>query len=180
MFHGHYDSLFRLCGQKPELGQHLVWRFPVHRLLWHPSLTGSPSQLHQTAFFRQHGCSTNDTNSKYNSRAAQMYREKIRQLANAALSKYGTQRWMASLNLSPTRHAHRSVLVSLICARKLSPWKRPGFLNTGVTMGTNPTRKEVPPMGADVTSACQSSFWGQALVACPIVRYLTHVSENRG
>ncbi|XP_061831156.1 ADP-ribosylation factor GTPase-activating protein 2 isoform X2 [Nerophis lumbriciformis] len=43
-----------------------------------------------TAFFRQHGCSTNDTNAKYNSRAAQMYREKIRQLANAALSKYGT------------------------------------------------------------------------------------------
>lgn len=42
------------------------------------------------AFFRQHGCTTNDTNAKYNSRAAQMYREKIRQLANAALSKYGT------------------------------------------------------------------------------------------
>ncbi|MEQ2315372.1 ADP-ribosylation factor GTPase-activating protein 2 [Ameca splendens] len=49
-----------------------------------------------TAFFRQHGCSTNDTNSKYNSRAAQMYREKIRQLANAALSKYGTQLWIDS------------------------------------------------------------------------------------
>lgn len=44
----------------------------------------------KTAFFRQHGCSTNDTNAKYNSRAAQMYREKIRQQANAALSKYGT------------------------------------------------------------------------------------------
>jgi len=42
-------------------------------------------------FFRQHGCTTNDTNAKYNSRAAQMYREKIRQLANAALSKYGTE-----------------------------------------------------------------------------------------
>lgn len=41
-------------------------------------------------FFRQHGCTTKDTNAKYNSRAAQMYREKIRQLANAALSKYGT------------------------------------------------------------------------------------------
>lgn len=44
----------------------------------------------KTAFFRQHGCSTNDTNAKYNSRAAQLYREKIRQQANAALSKYGT------------------------------------------------------------------------------------------
>uniref|UniRef100_H2MZA7 ADP-ribosylation factor GTPase-activating protein 2 n=1 Tax=Oryzias latipes TaxID=8090 RepID=H2MZA7_ORYLA len=51
-----------------------------------------------TAFFRQHGCSTKDTNAKYNSRAAQMYREKIRQLANAALSKYGTelQLWIDS------------------------------------------------------------------------------------
>nr|XP_029508305.1 ADP-ribosylation factor GTPase-activating protein 2-like [Oncorhynchus nerka] len=43
-----------------------------------------------TAFFRQHGCSTNDTTAKYNSRAAQMYREKIRQQANTALSKYGS------------------------------------------------------------------------------------------
>uniref|UniRef100_A0A674N5R2 ADP-ribosylation factor GTPase-activating protein 2 n=1 Tax=Takifugu rubripes TaxID=31033 RepID=A0A674N5R2_TAKRU len=49
-----------------------------------------------TAFFRQHGCSTNDTNAKYNSRAAQMYREKIRQLAVAALSKYGTDLWIDS------------------------------------------------------------------------------------
>ncbi|MBN3292033.1 ARFG2 protein, partial [Polypterus senegalus] len=47
-----------------------------------------------TAFFRQHGCTTNDTNAKYNSRAAQMYREKIRQLANAALSKYGNELWI--------------------------------------------------------------------------------------
>ena len=44
----------------------------------------------QTASFRQHGCTTNDTNAKYNSRAAQMYREKIRQQANSALAKYGT------------------------------------------------------------------------------------------
>uniref|UniRef100_A0AAQ5Z3D0 ADP-ribosylation factor GTPase-activating protein 2 n=1 Tax=Amphiprion ocellaris TaxID=80972 RepID=A0AAQ5Z3D0_AMPOC len=49
-----------------------------------------------TAFFRQHGCSTNDTNAKYNSRAAQMYREKIRQQANAVLSKYGTDLWIDS------------------------------------------------------------------------------------
>ncbi|XP_068174653.1 ADP-ribosylation factor GTPase-activating protein 2 isoform X1 [Antennarius striatus] len=50
-----------------------------------------------TAFFRQHGCSTNDTNAKYNSRAAQMYREKIRQQANSALSKYGTDLWIDSV-----------------------------------------------------------------------------------
>lgn len=51
------------------------------------------------AFFRQHGCTTNDTNAKYNSRAAQMYREKIRQLANTALSKYGTDVSIGSLLL---------------------------------------------------------------------------------
>uniref|UniRef100_A0A8D2ZQ66 ADP-ribosylation factor GTPase-activating protein 2 n=1 Tax=Scophthalmus maximus TaxID=52904 RepID=A0A8D2ZQ66_SCOMX len=49
-----------------------------------------------TGFFRQHGCSTNDTNAKYNSRAAQMYREKVRHQANAALSKYGTDLWIDS------------------------------------------------------------------------------------
>uniref|UniRef100_A0A8C9Z3C7 ADP-ribosylation factor GTPase-activating protein 2 n=1 Tax=Sander lucioperca TaxID=283035 RepID=A0A8C9Z3C7_SANLU len=49
-----------------------------------------------TVFFRQHGCSTNDTNAKYNSRAAQLYREKIRQQANAALSKYGSDLWIES------------------------------------------------------------------------------------
>ncbi|XP_041074906.1 ADP-ribosylation factor GTPase-activating protein 2-like isoform X1 [Polyodon spathula] len=48
------------------------------------------------AFFRQHGCTTKDTNAKYNSKAAQMYREKIRQLANIALSKYGTSLWIDS------------------------------------------------------------------------------------
>ncbi|KAK1161777.1 ADP-ribosylation factor GTPase-activating protein 2-like isoform X1 [Acipenser oxyrinchus oxyrinchus] len=48
------------------------------------------------AFFRQHGCTTKDTNAKYNSKAAQMYREKIRQLANTALSKYGTDLWIDS------------------------------------------------------------------------------------
>lgn len=53
-----------------------------------------------TAFFRQHGCSTNDTNVKYNSRASQLYREKIRQQANAALSKYGTDLWIDSSTAS--------------------------------------------------------------------------------
>ncbi|XP_043565309.1 ADP-ribosylation factor GTPase-activating protein 3-like isoform X3 [Chiloscyllium plagiosum] len=46
------------------------------------------------AFFRQHGCNTNDTNAKYNSRAAQLYREKLRSLAVAATRKYGTRLWI--------------------------------------------------------------------------------------
>ncbi|XP_060695852.1 ADP-ribosylation factor GTPase-activating protein 3-like isoform X2 [Hemiscyllium ocellatum] len=46
------------------------------------------------AFFHQHGCNTNDTNAKYNSRAAQLYREKLRSLAVAATRKYGTRLWI--------------------------------------------------------------------------------------
>ncbi|XP_078000490.1 ADP-ribosylation factor GTPase-activating protein 2-like isoform X2 [Glandiceps talaboti] len=42
-------------------------------------------------FFRQHGCTTNDTNAKYNSRAAQMYKEKVKKNANDAMRKFGTQ-----------------------------------------------------------------------------------------
>uniref|UniRef100_A0A673XIA5 ADP-ribosylation factor GTPase-activating protein 2 n=1 Tax=Salmo trutta TaxID=8032 RepID=A0A673XIA5_SALTR len=53
-----------------------------------------------TAFFRQHGCSTNDTTTKYNSRAAQMYREKIRQQANTALSTYGSDLWIDTSSVS--------------------------------------------------------------------------------
>ncbi|XP_033629271.1 ADP-ribosylation factor GTPase-activating protein 2-like isoform X1 [Asterias rubens] len=43
-----------------------------------------------TVFFRQHGTSTADANKKYHSRAAQLYKEKIKTLAAAAMRKYGT------------------------------------------------------------------------------------------
>ncbi|XP_078190046.1 ADP-ribosylation factor GTPase-activating protein 3 isoform X4 [Callithrix jacchus] len=43
-----------------------------------------------SSFFHQHGCATNDTNAKYNSRTAQLYREKIRSLASQATRKHGT------------------------------------------------------------------------------------------
>ncbi|KFP11060.1 ADP-ribosylation factor GTPase-activating protein 3, partial [Egretta garzetta] len=43
-----------------------------------------------SAFFHQHGCTTNDTNAKYNSRGAQLYKEKIKSLATQATRKYGT------------------------------------------------------------------------------------------
>nr|KAF6463919.1 ADP ribosylation factor GTPase activating protein 2 [Rousettus aegyptiacus] len=54
-----------------------------------------------TAFFRQHGCTANDANTKYNSRAAQMYREKIRQLGNAALARHGTDLWIDNMSSAP-------------------------------------------------------------------------------
>uniref|UniRef100_A0A8C9AGE4 ADP-ribosylation factor GTPase-activating protein 2 n=1 Tax=Prolemur simus TaxID=1328070 RepID=A0A8C9AGE4_PROSS len=55
-----------------------------------------------TAFFRQHGCTANDANTKYNSRAAQMYREKIRQLGSAALARHGTDLWIDNMNSAPS------------------------------------------------------------------------------
>ena len=69
-------------------------------LLWEKSPVACSHFLaHQTAFFRQHGCTANDANTKYNSRAAQMYREKIRQLGSAALARHGTDVSACSLGL---------------------------------------------------------------------------------
>lgn len=45
----------------------------------------------QIAFFSQHGCRANAANAKYNSRAAQLYREKIKTLATQATRRHGTE-----------------------------------------------------------------------------------------
>lgn len=45
----------------------------------------------QSAFFNQHGCTSSETNVKYNSRAAQRYREKIKTLATQATRQHGTE-----------------------------------------------------------------------------------------
>ncbi|XP_029318331.1 ADP-ribosylation factor GTPase-activating protein 3 [Cottoperca gobio] len=55
------------------------------------------------SFFSQHGCTTNAANTKYNSRAAQLYREKIKTLATQATRSHGTELWLDSqAPLSPT------------------------------------------------------------------------------
>ncbi|XP_063302774.1 ADP-ribosylation factor GTPase-activating protein 3 isoform X2 [Pelobates fuscus] len=54
-----------------------------------------------TIFFRQHGCSTNDANAKYNSRASQLYREKIKSLATQATRKHGTELWIDGCAVPP-------------------------------------------------------------------------------
>ncbi|XP_009868695.1 PREDICTED: ADP-ribosylation factor GTPase-activating protein 3 [Apaloderma vittatum] len=53
------------------------------------------------AFFHQHGCTTNDTNAKYNSRAAQLYKEKIKSLATQATRKHGTDLWTDGCGMPP-------------------------------------------------------------------------------
>uniref|UniRef100_A0A8C4KVI6 ADP-ribosylation factor GTPase-activating protein 3 n=1 Tax=Equus asinus TaxID=9793 RepID=A0A8C4KVI6_EQUAS len=65
-----------------------------------------------SSFFHQHGCATNDSNAKYNSRAAQLYRERIRSLASQATRKHGTDvsgpGW-ASAQPEPSSLAPRNV-----------------------------------------------------------------------
>ncbi|XP_065127063.2 ADP-ribosylation factor GTPase-activating protein 3 [Paramisgurnus dabryanus] len=56
-----------------------------------------------SAFFSQHGCNANAANTKYNSRAAVLYREKIKNLATQATKQHGTELWLDSqAPLSPT------------------------------------------------------------------------------
>uniref|UniRef100_A0A663M9X9 ADP ribosylation factor GTPase activating protein 3 n=1 Tax=Athene cunicularia TaxID=194338 RepID=A0A663M9X9_ATHCN len=54
-----------------------------------------------SAFFHQHGCTTNDTNAKYNSRGAQLYKEKIKSLATQATRKHGTDLWTDGCAMPP-------------------------------------------------------------------------------
>ncbi|XP_075458925.1 ADP-ribosylation factor GTPase-activating protein 3 isoform X3 [Ascaphus truei] len=54
-----------------------------------------------TAAFRQYGCTTHDTNAKYNSRASQLYREKIKYLATQATRKHGTDLWIEGAGVLP-------------------------------------------------------------------------------
>ncbi|XP_053097618.1 ADP-ribosylation factor GTPase-activating protein 3 [Pangasianodon hypophthalmus] len=63
-----------------------------------------------SAFFNQHGCTASETNAKYNSRAAQLYREKIKTLAAQATRQHGTELWLDSQGpLSPTSPGDKQV-----------------------------------------------------------------------
>uniref|UniRef100_A0A673MBX5 ADP-ribosylation factor GTPase-activating protein 3 n=2 Tax=Sinocyclocheilus rhinocerous TaxID=307959 RepID=A0A673MBX5_9TELE len=56
-----------------------------------------------SAFFSQHGCTASGANAKYNSRAAVLYRERIKSLATQATRQHGTELWLdGQAPLSPT------------------------------------------------------------------------------
>ncbi|XP_077065496.1 ADP-ribosylation factor GTPase-activating protein 3 isoform X1 [Siphateles boraxobius] len=61
-----------------------------------------------SAFFSQHGCSASAANIKYNSRAALLYRERIKSLATQATRQHGTELWLDSqAPLSPSSPVDR-------------------------------------------------------------------------
>lgn len=63
-----------------------------------------------SAFFNQHGCTASEANAKYNSRAAKLYREKIKTLATHATRQRGTELWLDSqAPLSPTSPEDKQV-----------------------------------------------------------------------
>ncbi|XP_061662644.1 ADP-ribosylation factor GTPase-activating protein 3-like isoform X4 [Syngnathoides biaculeatus] len=53
------------------------------------------------SFFNQHGCTAGAANAKYNSRAAQLYREKIKTQATQATKIHGTDLWLDSQGSAP-------------------------------------------------------------------------------
>ncbi|KAK1906993.1 ADP-ribosylation factor GTPase-activating protein 3 [Dissostichus eleginoides] len=62
------------------------------------------------SFFSQHGCTTSAANTKYNSRAALQYREKMKTLATQATRRHGTELWLDSqAPLSPTAPEDKQV-----------------------------------------------------------------------
>uniref|UniRef100_A0A8B9GYQ5 ADP-ribosylation factor GTPase-activating protein 3 n=1 Tax=Astyanax mexicanus TaxID=7994 RepID=A0A8B9GYQ5_ASTMX len=78
-----------------------------------------------TAFFNQHGGTAGAANAKYNSRAAQLYREKIKTLATQATRQHGTELWLDSqAPLSPTspgdKHEDFFAQHTQVCVRLFS------------------------------------------------------------
>ncbi|XP_048659001.1 ADP-ribosylation factor GTPase-activating protein 3 isoform X1 [Marmota marmota marmota] len=110
-----------------------------------------------SSFFHQHGCATNDTNAKYNSRAAQLYRERVKSLASQATRKHGTDLWLDScvappLSPSPKEEdffaSHVSPEVSTTMQPSAQP--EPAPLGPRATEATPENKEGGPEQGPSV------------------------------
>ena len=63
----------------------------IRKCLEKSSKTVNFIQFFQASFFRQHNCNTTDTQLKYKSRAAQLYRDKLHGEAAKAMRVHGTK-----------------------------------------------------------------------------------------
>lgn len=79
------------------------------------------------AFFSQHGCTTNAANAKYNSRAAKLYREKIKSLATQATRRHGTEVLQTNFMKGP----FYTNLHMLFCPRQKQSWHIEYFGTSG-------------------------------------------------
>ncbi|XP_056373746.1 ADP-ribosylation factor GTPase-activating protein 3 isoform X2 [Hyla sarda] len=109
-------------------------------------------------FFRQHGCTTNDSNAKYNSRAASLYREKIKALATQATRRHGTHLWIdgcAAPPLSPKEKEEEDFFSSHVEIRN-TEWEEPQVSDDLINLSAPqpvPDSKEVsgePEVGPSV------------------------------
>ncbi|KAM5287833.1 ADP-ribosylation factor GTPase-activating protein 3 [Ctenodactylus gundi] len=104
-----------------------------------------------SSFFHQHGCATSDTAAKYRSRAAQLYRERVRSLAAQAARKHGADLWLDSCAVPPASPppreedffaSHASPEVSGASQASAQPEPPPP---TPQTMGPTPENSEGGP-----------------------------------
>ncbi|KAL5010985.1 hypothetical protein ScPMuIL_013290 [Solemya velum] len=62
-----------------------------------------------TSFFRQHGCLTKDSQQKYHSRAAKLYKEKVHHMATQAMRLHGTKLHIHNPHHEPTSPDQKEV-----------------------------------------------------------------------
>ena len=68
----------------------------IRKCLEKSSKTVNFIQFFQASFFRQHNCNTTDTQLKYKSRAAQLYRDKLHGEAAKAMRVHGTKLFISA------------------------------------------------------------------------------------